>query len=55
MLVTRDNSLLQTARKIFHGLACDPDNHIVSAEEVNQWPISQRVAIRLFRPIKQWF
>ncbi len=55
MLVTRENSLLQTARTIFQGLASDPDNHIVSAEEVNQWPISQRVAIRLFRPIKQWF
>lgn len=55
MLVTRDNSLLQTARTIFQGLASDPDNHFVSAEEVNQWPLSQRVAIRLFRPIKQWF
>ena len=55
MLVTSDNSLLDTARTIFKGLTADPDNHVVSAEEVKQWPISQRVAIKLFRPIKQWF
>jgi phosphatidylserine/phosphatidylglycerophosphate/cardiolipin synthase-like enzyme len=55
MIVTKEASILDAARTIFQGLAADSDNHLVTSEEVSQWPVSRRVATRLFRPIKHWF
>lgn len=54
MLVTKEASILDVARTIFQELAADSDNHLVTSEEVNQWPTSRRVATRLLRPIKHW-
>ena len=55
MLVTKEGSILDVSRSIFEELAADPDNHLVTSEEVNQWSTSRRIATRLFRPIKHWF
>lgn len=55
MLVTKEATMLDAARKIFQELAADADNHLVTPEEVKLWPVSRRVATKLFRPIKQWF
>jgi phosphatidylserine/phosphatidylglycerophosphate/cardiolipin synthase-like enzyme len=54
MLVTKEASILDVSRTIFQELIADPDNHLVTPEEVNQWPASRRVATKLLRPIKQW-
>ena len=55
MLTTKDPAILAVIRAIFQGLASDPDNHLVTAEGVNQWPLLQRVSTNLIRPIKGWF
>ena len=55
MLTTKDPAILAVIRSIFQGLAADPDNVLVTAEGVNQWPLSQRVSTNLLRPIKSWF
>lgn len=54
MMVTKEASILDVARTIFRELVADPDNHLVTSEEVNQWPVSRRVATSLLRPIKHW-
>ncbi|QDT09208.1 phospholipase D-like domain-containing protein [Planctomycetes bacterium K23_9] len=55
MLTTKDPSILAVIRAIFQGLDSDPDNELVTAEELNKWPLMQRVSTKLFRPIKGWF
>jgi phosphatidylserine/phosphatidylglycerophosphate/cardiolipin synthase-like enzyme len=55
MIATKDPTILAAIEAIFHGLASDPDNELVTAEAVNLWPLSQRVSTELFRPIKGWF
>ena len=53
--MTKDPAILDVIRAIFQGLASDPDNDLVTAEEVNEWPLLRRVSTKLFRPIKSWF
>ncbi len=55
MLVTENPAILQVIRAIFQGLASDPDNDLVTAEKVNEWPLFRHVSTKLFRPIKSWF
>ena len=55
MLVTKNPAILDVIRAIFQGLNSDPDNDLVTAEKVNQWPLLRRVSTKLFRPIKSWF
>ena len=55
MLATEDPAILDVIKAIFQGLASDPDNELVTAEGVNQWPLLQRVTTDLIRPIKSWF
>ena len=55
MLVTTNPAILDVIRAIFQGLAADPDNDLVTAEKVNQWPLLRRIATKLVRPIKHWF
>ncbi|TWU46571.1 putative cardiolipin synthase YwiE [Rubripirellula reticaptiva] len=55
MLMTEDPAILAVIRAIFQGLDADPDNNLVTADEVNQWPLLQRVSTNLIRPIKGWF
>ena len=55
MLVTKNPAILVVIRAIFQGLASDPDNDLVTAEKVNQWPLLRHVSTKLFRPIKSWF
>ena len=55
MIETKDPAILTVIRAIFQGLASDPDNHLVTAEGLNQWPLQQRVTTNLIRPIKAWF
>lgn len=55
MLVTKHPSLVKATKDIFQQLSTDENNRQVTMRDVNAWPASRRVAVRLFRPIKQWF